>query len=287
MGQCNFKLCILFLVCTGGQYMVGWIECFSRVRVNIGSCGDTYCAHSEIMWVTVFIKWVTVWLSAFLFIQLNYVWVEIAKSRPWTPRHPKKNTAQRESPTNSKVPNSCLLCAHLIENIGALFESLLKQEKVHVAVASFGRNDVITKAIASVLPPRLASRVIVCTPADVEGGKDGYSLPSKNPQLNLLAERLNIPTDRICFFDDDRKNIKYANDVGVNAIVADPFNEELEPHIHEHIARFSWWYSSTVAVCLASYTWRLSVAIWSHTRLCLVIMEFWVKHPLKLKLVDS
>ena len=54
-------------------------------------------------------------------------------------------------------------------DIPALLTALLALDGVTVCVASFGRHDVIKKAIRCALPEELATQVFVTTPGDFEG----------------------------------------------------------------------------------------------------------------------
>eukprot|EP00035_Acanthoeca_spectabilis_P011679 m.205915 g.205915 ORF g.205915 m.205915 type:complete len:238 (+) comp15420_c0_seq1:76-789(+) len=122
-----------------------------------------------------------------------------------------------------------------LSNPTAVFTQLLSQPHVRVAVASFGRKDVITKAIYSMLPPDLAEQVYVTTPGDFPGTRDGTGLRDKNRQLGLVADRFDVPLEQIQFFDDDRKNIAAAVQIGVKAVWTAPFDDSHLPKISEHI----------------------------------------------------
>jgi hypothetical protein len=56
-------------------------------------------------------------------------------------------------------------------DIGGLFKRLLGMAGVKLAVASFGRRDVIRKACATVVGESAANAIFITTPADF----DGYS----------------------------------------------------------------------------------------------------------------
>lgn len=112
-----------------------------------------------------------------------------------------------------------------LKNAPAFFERLVNIPHVRVAVASFGRKDVITKAINSVLPPHLAAKVYITTPGDFPHTRDGTGLPDKNRQLERVSEKFGVHLSRIIFFDDDAKNISAANNIGVNAVFSAPFND--------------------------------------------------------------
>ncbi|KAA0150847.1 hypothetical protein FNF29_04961 [Cafeteria roenbergensis] len=103
------------------------------------------------------------------------------------------------------------------------FEAVCKglaARDVRVAIASFGRKDVITEYLKRVFgdemdeifPPEA-----ICTPADV-GSVDGHALPDgKNTQIGVLMKSMGIADDprRILFFDDDRANCSKAAAIGV------------------------------------------------------------------------
>jgi hypothetical protein len=59
------------------------------------------------------------------------------------------------------------------DDIGDLFDRLFAIEGVKVAVASFGRQDVIYKAISSVVGDEQADEVYITTPGDFDGYRDG------------------------------------------------------------------------------------------------------------------
>jgi hypothetical protein len=60
-----------------------------------------------------------------------------------------------------------------------------------VAQASFGRHDVIRKAIRSAVGEELADRVYITTPGDFEGYRDGWAMKGyKNPQLEKICHEL-------------------------------------------------------------------------------------------------
>lgn len=91
------------------------------------------------------------------------------------------------------------------------FEAVCKglaARDVRVAIASFGRKDVITEYLKRVFgdemdeifPPEA-----ICTPADV-GSVDGHALPDgKNTQIGVLMKSMGIADDprRILFFDGE------------------------------------------------------------------------------------
>ena len=62
------------------------------------------------------------------------------------------------------------------DDIGDLLDRLLNMDGVQVAVASFGRRDVIYKAIASAVGEARADTVYITTPGDFEGYRDGFSM---------------------------------------------------------------------------------------------------------------
>jgi len=121
--------------------------------------------------------------------------------------------------------------------LGNLLEELLSRPEVNVAVASFGRGDVIRKAIDSVLRPELSERVFITTPGDYPPFVDGQSMGNKNTQLQEISNKFSTPIQDIIFFDDDKKNISCGLEYGINAQWSAPFCEDHDHLIYEHLAR--------------------------------------------------
>ena len=83
---------------------------------------------------------------------------------------------------------------------------------VRVAVASFGRADVIAAFLSRAFPGDAPpfSGANISTPATI-GGRDGFSIAGgKNAQLSELSARYGVPPAGILFFDDDASNIAKA-----------------------------------------------------------------------------
>lgn len=121
------------------------------------------------------------------------------------------------------------------KNIGHLFTDILARPGVNLAVASFGRGDVIRKAIDSVLEPQLSQKVFITTPGDYPPYSDGTTMGNKNVQLQAVSDKFATPIQDIIFFDDDKRNISSAKDMGINAQWAAPFDESCEHLIYEHL----------------------------------------------------
>jgi len=119
-------------------------------------------------------------------------------------------------------------------NITALFESILAVEGVLLAVASFGRHDVIKKAITSAIGAEKAEGVFVTTPGDFPGYVDGCSMGAqyKNTELTLIMDTYNVAAEDIIFFDDSKDNVKHAQKMGCTAHVVMPFTDDHVPHIN-------------------------------------------------------
>lgn len=120
-------------------------------------------------------------------------------------------------------------------NIKNLLTDLLSRPNVNVAVASFGRGDVIRKAIDSVLEPELSQRVFITTPSDYPPYTDGQSMGNKNQQLQRISNKFSTPIKEIIFFDDDKRNISFAREYGINAQWSAPFCEKHDHLIYEHL----------------------------------------------------
>lgn len=84
-----------------------------------------------------------------------------------------------------------------------------------VAVATFGRKDVVNKAITYALGNH---DIIISTPADHGAEEGSASLRNKNTQLNSLAKRFGIEPKKIIFLDDDKNNVTEAAKIGVMSI---------------------------------------------------------------------
>ena len=121
-------------------------------------------------------------------------------------------------------------------DIGGLFRRLLGLG-VTVCVASFGRHDVIKKAIRATVPENLAARIFVTTPRDFEGFRDGGSMGAhfKNSELGLICETFSLQPEDVVFFDDSKDNIKHARLYGCAAHVTMPFVDAHESLITDHL----------------------------------------------------
>lgn len=85
----------------------------------------------------------------------------------------------------------------------------------HVAIATFGRKEVVNKAMVYAFGDN--HDIIISTPAD-HGHKEGSSsLGDKNIQLQALAQHFGVTLQQIVFFDDDPNNVKRATAVGVTS----------------------------------------------------------------------
>jgi len=123
------------------------------------------------------------------------------------------------------------------DDIGGLLERMLNINGVIVCVASFGRHDVIAKAIRSSVSQTLADRVFITTPGDFEGYTDGCSMGTsyKNRELNLICDKYGIAPQDIVFFDDSRDNVAHARELGCAAHVTMPFTRDHESLIIDHL----------------------------------------------------
>jgi hypothetical protein len=93
------------------------------------------------------------------------------------------------------------------------FVFALKMRGHNVGVATFGRRDVVDKALHHALGD--PHGVSVRTPADF-GYKDGSGiLGDKNTHLAALAQRYHVAAHQIILIDDDQKNVEAAADAGV------------------------------------------------------------------------
>lgn len=85
-----------------------------------------------------------------------------------------------------------------------------------VAIATFGRRDVVNKAITYALG--VDHGIVISTPADHQCQEGSASLRNKNTQLNSLAERFSVTLSQIIFLDDDNNNVREANRIGIRSI---------------------------------------------------------------------
>lgn len=97
------------------------------------------------------------------------------------------------------------------------FQALVRSLQLNghsVAVATFGRREVVEKALRHALGEH---DICIRTPADF-GHRDGSAaLGDKNTQLAALASRFGVAADQIILLDDDEKNIEAAERAGINA----------------------------------------------------------------------
>lgn len=83
------------------------------------------------------------------------------------------------------------------------------RERGHkLAVATFGRREVVEKALCYALGEDHG--LPVSTPADFGCTEGSADLGSKNAQLDLLAAELGVPLARIVLLDDDPNNVRQA-----------------------------------------------------------------------------
>ena len=95
------------------------------------------------------------------------------------------------------------------------FVHSIHEDGHNIAVATFGRRDVVRKAMEFAIGD--ADRIKILSPADF-GHPDGSgALGDKNTQLAALASMYGVAADQIIFFDDDERNIQKAVKVGVIA----------------------------------------------------------------------
>lgn len=104
--------------------------------------------------------------------------------------------------------------------------SLLDNTRVRLAIASFGRKDIINKALDQVINKEHRDKIIVKTPQDV-GGRDWYhpNPANKNKMLEQIAQETGIPFTRMILFDDNKNNLHAAKKIGVETQHAEPFDE--------------------------------------------------------------
>lgn len=97
------------------------------------------------------------------------------------------------------------------------FRAFVKAAQRHhqIAVATFGRRDVVDKALTHAFGRRHG--FIISTPADHGYPEGSGNLGDKNTQLATLSERVRIRPSEIVFFDDDERNVREATKMQVKA----------------------------------------------------------------------
>lgn len=116
-------------------------------------------------------------------------------------------------------------------NITAVLARLLSDPQTDlVAVASFGRADVIRKALSGVVEQHRLRDIYVTTPKDF-GLSEGTSMGTKDQMLTDISKRFHIRLSEIVFFDDTLRNVEAARKLGVRAYEAAPFSTQHEHHL--------------------------------------------------------
>ena len=123
------------------------------------------------------------------------------------------------------------------KRINKLFKYIISLGNVGIAIASFGRRDVIIKVMSDILGEDFVKQnIYITTPRDF-GQNDGTSLGNKNRQIEKIKKHFNVNYEDIIYFDDDRKNIQAALTIGVNAHYVKPFKEKHIKKISKHLFR--------------------------------------------------
>eukprot|EP00670_Eutreptiella_braarudii_P016271 CAMPEP_0174328724 /NCGR_PEP_ID=MMETSP0810-20121108/15321_1 /TAXON_ID=73025 ORGANISM="Eutreptiella gymnastica-like, Strain CCMP1594" /NCGR_SAMPLE_ID=MMETSP0810 /ASSEMBLY_ACC=CAM_ASM_000659 /LENGTH=220 /DNA_ID=CAMNT_0015442893 /DNA_START=10 /DNA_END=672 /DNA_ORIENTATION=+ len=110
----------------------------------------------------------------------------------------------------------------------------LHDKGVKVAVATFGRQEVVLEAMRTLFgqDQTFFGTHNVSTPKDF-GVPEGSSMGSKNNQLQALSKKFSIPLKDILFFDDDSHNIEEAKKIGVQAQEAMPLTRTIWEDVGE------------------------------------------------------
>mmetsp|Transcript_18664 Transcript_18664/g.51202 ORF Transcript_18664/g.51202 Transcript_18664/m.51202 type:complete len:458 (+) Transcript_18664:73-1446(+) len=82
-----------------------------------------------------------------------------------------------------------------------------------IAVATFGRREVVDKAVCHALGN--CHDVVILTPADFGHAEGSGALGDKNTQLAAFAEVFGVTAEQIMLIDDDKRNIEAASKAGV------------------------------------------------------------------------
>ncbi|MCY4046061.1 MAG: hypothetical protein OXE99_13415 [Cellvibrionales bacterium] len=104
--------------------------------------------------------------------------------------------------------------------------ALLSDQANYLAIASFGRADIINKALDQVIEKKHRDKVIVKTPKDI-GGQDGVvpDPPNKNAMIVQIMKASGAKPENTIFFDDTDSNLTDAKALGIITKKAAPFNE--------------------------------------------------------------
>jgi hypothetical protein len=104
--------------------------------------------------------------------------------------------------------------------------AFLDDQRVRLSIASFGRKDIINKALDLVIDEKHRDKIIVKTPQDV-GGRDWYhpNPANKNKMIEQIAQETGIPFERTILFDDNSRNLTDTQKIGVASQYAEPFDE--------------------------------------------------------------
>eukprot|EP00668_Euglena_longa_P000266 GGOE01000358.1.p1 GENE.GGOE01000358.1~~GGOE01000358.1.p1 ORF type:complete len:440 (-),score=49.78 GGOE01000358.1:154-1338(-) len=101
----------------------------------------------------------------------------------------------------------------------------LHQAGVVLAIATFGRRDVVTKFLEHALGTPLPYFSQISTPATHSVREGSSALGDKNTQLRALSAELGVELSDILFFDDSAFNVAQADTLQVTSVVAAPFCE--------------------------------------------------------------
>eukprot|EP00667_Euglena_gracilis_P011444 EG_transcript_11689 len=96
---------------------------------------------------------------------------------------------------------------------------------VVLAIATFGRRDVVLKFLEHALGPPLTYFSQISTPASHAVREGSSALGDKNTQLRALSASLGVQLHDILFFDDSTFNVSQADALSVTSVVAAPFCE--------------------------------------------------------------
>ncbi len=85
--------------------------------------------------------------------------------------------------------------------------TILKEKQIGFAIASFGRKDVILKALKYLYGENVVGNIFIVNPGTFDDFSDGQDMGTKNKHLELISSHFEIDYSKILFIDDTEKNL--------------------------------------------------------------------------------